>query len=235
MKNQCRALLIIVTIGIMLLSLNIVLAQMPQQGNSAVDQLRVLEIKMYNKSFDNEAIFARLQRLEMDVLGSPQTGALFERLGNLHNASASKPVQQQLIQPSNQNYGLSDNPGYAQNQQNYQPQQYQQPPVYNQKQIAPPANSINNNQHSTGSGDYNIPGLNSRFEPGIVNKNTLPTREELEKIKKQQKQDEDKTGSSSNANSQNIENKSENIVDEPVEDIDKENNKKNKKNKQKKK
>lgn len=60
------------------------------QNGSAVGQLDGYETHLYMRTFEGESVIMRLERLEVDVLGQKQQGALFQRLRKLEKPVYSK-------------------------------------------------------------------------------------------------------------------------------------------------
>lgn len=136
------------------------------QNTSAVSQLDKYESHLYMRTFNDESVIQRLERIEVDVLGQKQQGALFQRLRSLEKKVNS-------VQTGN--VGLKNN--------------VTKPLATfdNNENINSEANIIKKPRNKD-NGD--IPGLYSRVEPGIKQEKSLPTRNELIELKEQKKNDQ---------------------------------------------
>lgn len=152
-------------------------AQNPGVNNSISGQLTNMEMRLYNQSYDNDTVIQRLQRLETEILGQTQNGAIMQRVNTLNNAFRDNSPDNNNIMPSSQN----QNNGYV------------QPPViaapidqgnrgHQQNYVPPPVNSY---KYPLPSDSSSIPGLKTRFEPGLTNDEKLPSKEEIKKFKQE--------------------------------------------------
>lgn len=71
-----------VIITILLFS-SIAFAQNDAPGSCIMDQIKQLELKVFNKNFEGSSIIQRIDKLEKKVMGKPQQGSFAERLNNI--------------------------------------------------------------------------------------------------------------------------------------------------------
>lgn len=134
------------------------------QNTSAVGQLDEYETHLYMRTFNDESVIQRLERIEIDVLGKKQEGPLFQRLRSLEKKVNKQSVGDVGIkEPAMSNLGVSDN----------------------LEILNSDANIVKMPKKKTNAND--IPGLYSRVEPGVNQDKTMPTREELRELKEQKK------------------------------------------------
>jgi len=194
--------IILLFFSLIIINCNVVYAQ----DNSVSGQLTTLEMQVYSQAYEEEPVIQRLNRLEKDTFGTEKTGAIFSRVDalnrevkvatpqnnppysaqpqNQNNSSYQKipPPRNQYPQANyrnNYNYqGTQPTPGYNQQYtQGGNNQVYTQPPA-NTYQPPPHVQQTYQKQQGSSKKDYNIPGLESRFDPGMQAKDDLPSHEE---------------------------------------------------------
>lgn len=179
-------------------------SQTPAPNETDYPTISEMERKLFNKTYTNEDITARLARLEKEVFKVPQTGTLAERsdnlrmvvLGDLGNGPpavvsypaggyvpAPGPAQSYTPPQYGNTYPPSGNGDYSGYGGSYPggPQvSSQSPPYYGQ-----PGNYQQPPSYSSGSGDYQSsyqPGTNpTSMSNGQVSPDMLAAMDEMEK------------------------------------------------------
>lgn len=139
--NPILTVLIILFIGIQTATY----AQTNPQDTSVSGQLNNLELKVYQKTFENDAIIQRIEKLESSIFGGSQQGPVFKRLDNLNRTVYSKrgPI-------------LPEQPKAPDNTENIQANPADYPP--------------DNTPSTTKSSNKHIPGLMQEFPDGVTEK-----------------------------------------------------------------
>lgn len=173
------------------------------QDDSLSGKLAEIEVKVYLRTFDNEPLIKRLNRLENDVMGSLQTGPMIQRVNQLGKQVLAAPG------PVKSSSGAQGEPQSNLNYEKLPEYNYYNPPASSEfPQTQPPISSYSNNQTkpadnnlkpvtlppvnnssrpNTQPSDYTTPGLNARFNDSVTEGQSLPSKEDIRKFKESKK------------------------------------------------